>query len=74
MSWNSLGSAGFTDLAANFVFDLSGADIVLGLDWLASFGEVKEDFGQLRLTIGKGDREHIITGDPTLSKSLTSFK
>jgi len=48
---------------------LSGADIVLGLEWLASLGEVKADFGQLKLTIRKGDTERLITGDLTLSKS-----
>ncbi|XP_027905740.1 uncharacterized protein K02A2.6-like [Vigna unguiculata] len=57
-----------------FVFDLSGADIVLGLEWLASLGEVKADFGQLKLTIRKGDTERLITRDPTLSKSQSSLK
>lgn len=44
------------------------------MEWLASVGEVKADFRQLRLTITKGDSEQILTGDPTLSKSKTSFK
>ena len=47
---------------------------MLGLEWLASLGEVKADFGQLKLTIRKGDTERLITGDPTLSKSQSSLK
>lgn len=42
-----------------FVFNLGGADIVLGLKWLASLGEVKTDFGQLKLTIGRREREQV---------------
>jgi len=48
--------------------------MVLGLEWLASLGEFKVDFGQLRLTIGKGEIEHCIIVDPTLSKFETSLK
>ena len=47
---------------------------MLGLEWLASLGEVKADFCQLKLTIRKGDIERLITGDPTLSKSQSSLK
>ncbi|WVZ20256.1 hypothetical protein V8G54_007578 [Vigna mungo] len=57
-----------------FVFTLGGADVILGLEWLASLGEVRADFGNLRLTIGKGNEEHILVGDPTLSKSESSMK
>ncbi|XP_014522130.1 uncharacterized protein LOC106778660 [Vigna radiata var. radiata] len=42
--------------------------------WLASLGEVRDDFSNLRLTIGKGNDEHILVGDPTLSKSESSLK
>ncbi|WVY96197.1 hypothetical protein V8G54_028348 [Vigna mungo] len=57
-----------------FVFTLGGADVILGLEWLASLGEVRADFGNLRLTIGKGNEEHILVGDLTLSKSESSLK
>ncbi|WVZ02752.1 hypothetical protein V8G54_023558 [Vigna mungo] len=57
-----------------FVFSLGGADIVLGLEWLASLGEVRADFGNLRLSIGKGLQEHVLRGDPTLSRSESSLK
>lgn len=53
---------------------MGGADIVLGLDWLTSLGEVRADFGKLRLIIGKDGKEQILVGDPTLSKSESSLK
>ncbi|WVY98439.1 hypothetical protein V8G54_030590 [Vigna mungo] len=57
-----------------FVFSLGVADIVLGLEWLASLGEIKADFGNLRLAIRKGQEEHILVGDPSLSKSESFLK
>ncbi|WVZ22534.1 hypothetical protein V8G54_001078 [Vigna mungo] len=57
-----------------FVFSLGGADILLGLEWLAFLGEVRADFGNLRLSIGKGLQEHVLRGDPTLSRSESSLK
>lgn len=56
-----------------FFFDI-GVDIVLGLEWLASLGEVKADFGKLKLTIGGGDEQCMALGDPALSTIATSFK
>jgi len=47
-----------------FVFVVGGADMVLGLEWLASLGEVRADFRNLRLTIRKGETEKILVGDP----------
>lgn len=35
-----------------FIFEIGRAYVVLGLEWLASLGEVKTDFSKLRLTIG----------------------
>ncbi|XP_073225764.1 uncharacterized protein [Cicer arietinum] len=34
-----------------YLFGLKGVDLVLGLDWLASLGEVKVDFGRMELTL-----------------------
>lgn len=57
-----------------FVFSLCGADVVLGLEWLATLGEVRADFGNLKLSIGKGPVEHVLQGDPILSKSKSNLK
>lgn len=39
----------------NSLFELGGADVVLGLEWLVSLGEVKANFRKLKLAIGKGE-------------------
>ena len=57
-----------------FIFEIGGADIMLGLEWLVSLGKVKADFGNLKLTIGGGDQQHMVIGDPALSTTATSFK
>ncbi|WVY97031.1 hypothetical protein V8G54_029182 [Vigna mungo] len=44
------------------------------LEWLATLGEVRADFGNLKLSIGKGPLEHVLQGDPTLSKSESNLK
>ncbi|XP_057416101.1 uncharacterized protein LOC130710765 [Lotus japonicus] len=56
-----------------YLFNLQGVDIVLGLDWLASLGEVKADFGKLVLSIKQGDEWITISGDPSLTKTQLSL-
>lgn len=57
-----------------FVFQLGRAGIFLGLEWLASLREVRVDFGQLKLTIGKGETELVLSSEPTISKFDSSLK
>ncbi|WVY98099.1 hypothetical protein V8G54_030250 [Vigna mungo] len=60
------------------IFYLGGASVVLGLEWLASLGEVKADFGKLKLTIGRGESQrmdhaiHLKEGASILN--LSSYK
>ncbi|WVY99948.1 hypothetical protein V8G54_026018 [Vigna mungo] len=51
-----------------FIFDIGGACVV------TSLGEVKAEFSKLKLTIGGGDNQVTVVGDPTLSTTTTSFK
>ena len=44
-------------------------DIVLGLDWLASLGEIKADFGKQELTIKQGGKLIKISGNPALTRT-----
>ncbi|KAJ1375248.1 Aspartic peptidase domain superfamily [Sesbania bispinosa] len=48
-----------------YLIELGGADLVLGLEWLAGLGEVRADFGKLILIIGEGSMEKTMVGDPT---------
>lgn len=52
------------------MFSLCGVDVVLGLEWSATLGEVRADFGNLKLSIGKGPVERVLQGDPTLGSSF----
>ena len=52
-----------------YLFTLKGVDIVLGLDWLASLGEIKADFGKLELTVKQGGKLIKISGNPALTRT-----
>lgn len=56
-----------------YLFGLSSVDVVLGLDWLASLGAVKADFGKMELTLRKGTELVTLTGDPSLTNTELSF-
>ena len=48
--------------------------MVLGLEWLASLGEIKVDFGELLLKVKEGDGMHVVRKDPALSGTQVSLK
>ncbi|XP_057451806.1 uncharacterized protein LOC130743580 [Lotus japonicus] len=56
-----------------YLFGLQGVDLVLGLDWLASLGKVKADFGKLELSLKQGNKWMKISGDPSLAKTQLSL-
>ena len=41
----------------------------MGLDWLASLGEIKADFGKQELTIKQGGKLIKISGNPGLTRT-----
>ncbi|XP_057458006.1 uncharacterized protein LOC130748778 [Lotus japonicus] len=56
-----------------YLFTLQGVDLVLGLDWLSSLGEVKANFGKLELTLSKDGKLITLVGDPSLTKTELSY-
>ncbi|KAF1867495.1 hypothetical protein Lal_00049924, partial [Lupinus albus] len=46
-----------------------GVDVFLGLEWLASLGEVKADFGKMRLSVKREGEIMTIVGNPALIKA-----
>ncbi|KAE9594889.1 putative nucleotidyltransferase, Ribonuclease H [Lupinus albus] len=52
-----------------YLFALKGVDVVLGLEWLSSLGEVKADFGRMRLTLKKEGTIMTIEGNPALTRA-----
>lgn len=53
---------------------MGGTDVVLGIEWLKSLGEVKMNWGQLTMKFRLQGEERCIQGDPTLAKTLVSLK
>ncbi|KAF1891370.1 hypothetical protein Lal_00017002 [Lupinus albus] len=56
-----------------YVFGLKGMALVLGLKWLASLGEVKADFGRMKLTLKKENSVITIARDPALNRTKLSY-
>ncbi|KOM56297.1 hypothetical protein LR48_Vigan10g218900 [Vigna angularis] len=48
-----------------YLFELGGVDVILGVTWLASLGEIKVDWGQLIMKVE-------IKGDPTLTRRVVN--
>jgi len=63
------------DSKANFfLFGLSGLDIVLGLKWLASFGQIKENFDTLTFQLKIDAEKKLFKAELELIKSAVSLK
>ena len=57
-----------------YVFDLGGVDVVLGMEWLASLGEVRANFHELTLKIPVANGYHTLKGDSALTRAVASLK
>lgn len=57
-----------------YVFDLGGVDVVLGMEWLASLGEVRANFRELTLKIPVANGYHTLKGDSALTRVVASLK
>ncbi|KAL6503566.1 hypothetical protein OROGR_025489 [Orobanche gracilis] len=56
-----------------YLFTLSGVDMVLELERLASLREVRANFGKLELTVQQGNKSITISGNPALTRTSLSF-
>lgn len=45
-----------------YLFELGGVDIILGVAWLASLGEVKIKWGNLKMTFSQMEEKVLIGG------------
>lgn len=57
-----------------FLMKLGGSDMVLGMDWLASLGNIEANFGELCLKWKQGGQKYSIQGDPALCTRQASWK
>lgn len=57
-----------------FLMELRGTEVVLGLDWLASLGNIEANFRNLCLKWSLGGQKYMIEDDPTLCTGQASWK
>ncbi|XP_017413041.2 uncharacterized protein LOC108324610 [Vigna angularis] len=55
-----------------YLFELSGVDVILGITWLASLGEIKVDWGHLIMKVEVEGKVVEIKGDPTLTRRMVT--
>ncbi|XP_019188336.1 PREDICTED: uncharacterized protein LOC109182641 [Ipomoea nil] len=51
-----------------FVFPLGGVDMILGVAWLETLGNIKANWERMTMTFKVGDRPIQLSGDPSLSR------
>jgi hypothetical protein len=57
-----------------FIMVLSGSEIVLGMDWLASLGNIEANFSNLCLKCELDGKKYTIQGDPAMCNSQATWK
>ncbi|XP_045799541.1 uncharacterized protein LOC123893785 [Trifolium pratense] len=57
-----------------FIMELSGSEMVLGMDWLASLGNIEANFSNLCLKCELDGKKYTIQGDPTMCNSQATWK
>lgn len=57
-----------------YVFPLGNVDVILGVDWLATFGIIRTDWQNLPMVFHWGGQKITIQGDPSLVTQEASLK
>lgn len=57
-----------------YLFELGGVDLILGVEWLGSLGEVQIDWNKMIMKFIHGTKELELQGDPSLTRSLVSLR
>ncbi|KAL1199501.1 hypothetical protein V5N11_008721 [Cardamine amara subsp. amara] len=55
-----------------YLFTLGGIDIIFGVEWLASLGDVQANWTSMVLSFSKGGKKIKLCGDPSLARSEVS--
>ncbi|GAU45214.1 hypothetical protein TSUD_244190 [Trifolium subterraneum] len=56
------------------VMELSGSEMVLGMDWLVSLGNIEANFSNLCLKCELNGKKYTIQGDPAMCNSQATWK
>ncbi|KZV40028.1 hypothetical protein F511_12423 [Dorcoceras hygrometricum] len=62
----------YTVAITGHLFELGGVDVILGVDWLRTLGEVLLDWNKMRMRFKEGELMVELTGDPTLQRTMLS--
>jgi len=57
-----------------FVYEMTGVDVVLGMEWLASLGEIRANFRELTLKIPTTKGSFTLKGEPTMARFVASLR
>ncbi|KAK7247608.1 hypothetical protein RIF29_42494 [Crotalaria pallida] len=57
-----------------YLFDLGGVDVILGVAWLETLGDVKVNWRNLTMSFVHSGKNITVQGDPSLSKTLISSR
>ncbi|XP_073138101.1 uncharacterized protein [Henckelia pumila] len=59
---------------AGYIFELGGIDLILGVDWLRTLGDVLLNWEKMQMKFSWGGRTMELHGDPSLNQSIVSLK
>ncbi|XP_073035239.1 uncharacterized protein [Primulina eburnea] len=57
-----------------YLFEFGGIDLILGVDWLRTLGDVLLNWNKMEMRFSWGDQTVVLKGDPSLSRSIVLFK
>lgn len=57
-----------------FLFELRGSDVVLGMEWLATLGEMRVIWKLLNMKFKDAGRSVSLRGDPAMVRTVVSLK
>ncbi|XP_073151826.1 uncharacterized protein [Henckelia pumila] len=57
-----------------YLFDLGGIDLILGVDWLRTLGDIMLNWQKMQMQFSWEGRTVVLHGDPTLNRSVVSLK
>ncbi|KZV50860.1 peroxidase 64 [Dorcoceras hygrometricum] len=57
-----------------YAFQLGGVDLILGVDWLRTLGEVLTNWELMRMSFSIGKETVTLMGEPRLSRAVSSLK
>ncbi|KZV32829.1 peroxidase 64 [Dorcoceras hygrometricum] len=64
----------YTVTIVGHLFELGGVDVILGIEWLMTLGEVLVDWNKMDMRFRSGGNIIELKGDPTLHRTMLSFK